>query len=74
MVTISKIGSLKPKTFVDYQLHHTTQTEKEPVSYGKAALDPRWREARKLEYDALISNGTWTLCSRPPHHNIIQNK
>ena len=28
----------------------------------------------KLEYDALISNGTWTLCSRPPHHNIIRNK
>jgi hypothetical protein len=28
----------------------------------------------KLDYDALISNGTWTLCSRPPHHNIIRNK
>jgi hypothetical protein len=28
----------------------------------------------KLEYDALISNGTWTLCSRPPHHNIIRSK
>jgi hypothetical protein len=74
MVTRSRTGSLKPKTFADYQLHHTTQSENEPVSYSKAALDPRWREAMKLEYDALMSNGTWTLCSRPPHHNIIRNK
>ncbi|XP_059446489.1 uncharacterized mitochondrial protein AtMg00810-like [Corylus avellana] len=26
------------------------------------------------EYDALISNGTWTLCPRPLHHNVICNK
>ena len=35
MVTRSKTGSLKPKTFADYQLHHITQSEKEPVSYSK---------------------------------------
>jgi hypothetical protein len=58
MVTRSRIGSLKPKTFANYQLHHTTQSEKELVSYNKTALDPRWREAMKLEYDALMSNGT----------------
>ena len=28
----------------------------------------------KLEFDALMSNGTWTLCPRPPNHNIIRNK
>jgi hypothetical protein len=27
-----------------------------------------------LEYDALISNQTWTLCPRPPHHNVVRNK
>jgi hypothetical protein len=74
VVTKSRTGFLKPKSFADYQLHHTTQYEKEPVSYGKVALDLRWREAIKLEYDALISNGTWTSCSKSPHHNIIQNK
>lgn len=71
MVTRSKTGYLKPMSFADYQLHHTTHSKKELVSYSKAALDPWWREAMQLEYDALISNGTWTLCSRPLHHNII---
>jgi hypothetical protein len=26
------------------------------------------------EYQALLSNGTWTLCRRPPNQNIISNK
>jgi hypothetical protein len=26
------------------------------------------------EYEALISNGTWTLCPRPLNHNVIRNK
>jgi hypothetical protein len=26
------------------------------------------------EFQALVSNGTWTLCPRPLHHNIICNK
>jgi hypothetical protein len=26
------------------------------------------------EFDTLISNGTWTLCARPSHHNVICNK
>jgi predicted AlkP superfamily pyrophosphatase or phosphodiesterase len=28
----------------------------------------------QLEYDALMSNNTWTLCPRPLKHNIIRNK
>lgn len=28
----------------------------------------------KLEFDSLMSNGTWTLCPRSPNHNIIHNK
>jgi hypothetical protein len=27
-----------------------------------------------LEYQALISNKTWSLCPRPPHHNVVRNK
>jgi len=27
-----------------------------------------------LEYDALVSNQTWTLCPRPPHHNVVRSK
>ena len=26
------------------------------------------------EYNALISNGTWTLCPRPSHKHVIRNK
>lgn len=26
------------------------------------------------EFGALIANGTWTLCPRPPHRKIIRNK
>jgi hypothetical protein len=32
--------------------------------YSKAANDPRWRTAMSAEFEALISNGTWTLCPR----------
>jgi len=28
----------------------------------------------QLEFDALISNDTWTLCPRPLQHNVIRNK
>jgi len=26
------------------------------------------------EYEALIKNGTWTLCPKPPHQHLIRNK
>lgn len=26
------------------------------------------------EFDAFMTNATWTLCPRPLHHNIIRNK
>ena len=28
----------------------------------------------QLEFNALIQNGTWTLCPRPQMHNVIRNK
>lgn len=84
MLTCSKTGSLKPKTFPDYKLFqttkypfqglHTTIQDFEPSCYNKATTDSRWRAAMKLEFDSLMSNGTWTLCPRSPNHNIIHNK
>jgi hypothetical protein len=77
MITRSRAGSLRPKTFLDYQLfhskyplisHHTILQEIEPTCYSKDVSDPRWKEAIKLEFDALISNSTWSLCSRPRYH------
>jgi hypothetical protein len=27
-----------------------------------------------VEFEALLSNRTWTLCPRPPHCHVIHNK
>ena len=60
MITRTRTNSLRPKEFTDFQLYHTStpnlESEIEPVSYKKAAADPRWRHAMQEEYDALISN------------------
>jgi hypothetical protein len=84
MVTRSHIGSLKPKSFTDFQLYYstkhpptaflTTLSLPEPTCFSKAIIDPRWKTAMTQEFEALISNGTWTLCPRPLRHNVIRNK
>jgi hypothetical protein len=84
MVTRSCIGSLKPKDFLDYQLYYTTRYPPvalhtslslvEPTCYTKAATDSRWRSAMSKEFDAIMANGTWTLCPHPLHQNAIRNK
>jgi hypothetical protein len=78
MITRTRTNSLRPKEFPDFQLYHTStpnlESKIEPVSYRKAAADPRWRHAMQEEYDALISNATWILCPRPTHNNVIRNK
>ena len=84
MTTRSQTDSLKPKTFPDYKLFtstkhpfhlfHTILHETKPSCSSKAASNAQWRGAMKLEFDALISNGTWTLCPRPNNHNVIRNK
>ena len=39
---------------------------KEPDSYAKAILDPRWQEAMQVEFDAHKANNTWIMCPLPP--------
>jgi hypothetical protein len=48
--------------------------ESAPSCYTIAARDSRWREAMRQEFEALVSNGAWTLCPQPPSDNIIKNK
>ena len=84
MTTRTRTGSLKPKAFSNYQLYHTSKyplrlfhtilTEKEPSCFTKAAADSRWRDAMSQEFQALVSNSTWSLVPRPLDHNIIRNK
>jgi len=84
MTTRAKTGSLKPKTFPEFHLYrtirhpftsyHTILQETKPSCFKKAAGDPRWQQAMTVEFEALISNGTWTLCPPLPHQHIISNK
>jgi hypothetical protein len=84
IVTRSQTGHLKPKEYPGFKmLHtikypllafHTVQLPPEPSTYKQAASKPEWTQAMLLEYNALVSNQTWTLCPRPSHHNVVRNK
>jgi hypothetical protein len=43
MTTRSKAGTLRPKSFPDFQLYQATFPKVEPMSYCKASLDPKWQ-------------------------------
>jgi hypothetical protein len=51
IITRSRIGSLKPNDFSDFQLYHTSLPDIEPVSYRKAVVDPRWRKVIQQEWN-----------------------
>lgn len=40
----------------------------EPTTFKRASRDPRWVQAMKDEYTALLHNHTWTLV---PYHSSI---
>lgn len=44
-----------------------------PITRLNPLKDPRWLKSMKEEYHALISNGTWTLVSRPPGANVVSS-
>jgi len=84
MITRSVTGSLKPKQLSDFHLYHSTKhplkafhtiiLPPEPTTFSQASKSQHWRDVITAEYNALISNGTWTLCPRPSHKHVIRNK
>jgi hypothetical protein len=84
MITRSQTGHLKPKEFPGFKLYYTSKhpllafeavtLPSEPSTYKQAATKPEWIQAMLLEYNALMSNQTWTLYPRPTHHNVVRNK
>uniref|UniRef100_A0A2N9J9Y4 Integrase catalytic domain-containing protein n=1 Tax=Fagus sylvatica TaxID=28930 RepID=A0A2N9J9Y4_FAGSY len=83
-ITRSMTGASRPKQFHDHHLYystlhplkafHATDLPPEPTTFSHASKIPEWKAAMDLEYQALITNGTWTLCPRPPNRKIIRNK
>jgi histone deacetylase 1/2 len=73
MVTRARDGIHLPNP--KYANVATTASPPSPPTTVRAALrDPDWRMAMQEEFDALQSNGTWTLVPRPQHANVITGK
>jgi histone deacetylase 1/2 len=68
-------GITKPKVYTDGTVRYANLCDTgEPSSDTEALNDPRWREAMKNEYEALIRNDTWTLVPTARGKNLIDSK
>jgi histone deacetylase 1/2 len=71
--TRSKAGIHKPK--LPYiGVTETTLEEIEPRNTKEALARPQWKTAMESEFQALISNHTWTLVPYTGQENIIDSK
>ena len=79
-MTRSKTGHNKPKQFPDYKVYYSTRhpvhvfssilNEQKPTCFTRAVSHPEWRAAMGQEFNALMENGTWSLCPRPPNKHV----
>ncbi|KAK5817376.1 hypothetical protein PVK06_022300 [Gossypium arboreum] len=65
MVTRSKAGIFKPRTFC------ADKVEVEPCTVEEALRHPDWQLAIQAEFDALLANSTWELCPLPSGRKAI---
>ncbi|XP_042972819.1 uncharacterized mitochondrial protein AtMg00820-like [Carya illinoinensis] len=80
MTTRSKNNIRKPKHVPDGSIVHPlprallaaiAEDNSEPSYYTKASKHSHWRNAMKLEFDALLKNQTWDLVPPNPHANVV---
>jgi transposase InsO family protein len=83
MVTRSKTGSLRPRNYADFQLFYSTRHPlkalhstllSEPTCFSEASKSPSWRAAMNQEFDALLTQNTWSLCPLPAGRHAVRNK
>ena len=73
MTTRSQNNIFKPKqTFLVSK--HSITPALEPTSVFQALQSSEWREAMANEFNALVTNGTWTLVPPTSSQNIVGNK
>jgi len=69
MWTQSKYGIVKPRCFPTLLL-----TVAEPRIVKQTLISTHWRQAMQAEYDALMTNYTWSLTTFPPERSTIDCK
>ncbi|KAL5768001.1 hypothetical protein ACOSP7_014581 [Xanthoceras sorbifolium] len=72
MLTREKYGVFTPKICAAQPL--VSNVDDEPKNVKEAITNANWFAAMKLEFDALISNKTWSLVPYEPSMNIDGNK
>ncbi|KAK9125870.1 hypothetical protein Scep_014716 [Stephania cephalantha] len=70
MITRTKDGISKKKVIVST----VSYPDITPKSAKEALLTPHWKDAMDKEFQALLSNDTWSLVLASPHHNLVGNK
>ncbi|KAI4329978.1 hypothetical protein MLD38_028296 [Melastoma candidum] len=77
MTTRSKAGIFKLKTYhTSLSLNQHTFSApalfpSEPKTIREALATPIWKDAMRVEYEALLCNGTWTLVPASPDQKIV---
>jgi hypothetical protein len=46
----------------------------EPTCFFEASKSPAWRAAMNQEFDALLTQNTWSLCPLPAGRHAVRNK
>ncbi|KAH9685572.1 retrovirus-related pol polyprotein from transposon RE1 [Citrus sinensis] len=49
-------------------------SDQEPLTVSAALNDPKWLQAMREEYQALVNNQTWTLVQPTYHVKVVGNK
>jgi len=70
MVTRAKVVTHKPKVYVTSLTYVPTI----PIFVKEVIASPIWYTAMHDEYNALLSNNTWTLTTLPPSASLVRCK